>query len=400
MDQIRDLNPVSGARNSALSFVFGIGQRIYDAGRRLPEARQALSQAGSQLSEVVATQTRDLIRRVIGSTEAEQPARRRYMSTPVPQLADAKPIDTFIVDDQILTDPGPLEPCWPGTVQDSDPDGYQAVRVLFLAWESMGANEMFVAQTERLREMLEITYKFAIHQLTIPDDAEKPDACVVQYLVKHGFLSMANGNHERELVILVYNGGSVMQDGELFLTGETGKMPWDWIERRLASAPYDALLLMNCTYAPGPPKARQQARNVVLAALGDDTPYRRQAAGDCSPEIDPTLLKLTGKGPTWPSIFLEMLLHSLDQGPGRQGAVLVAGLYADLLVTFESQTHRQRDSAAKLWPYCQDFARGGASPAQMAIEIKPTSRIWEDSNPDAWSPVSPDEDAEARTMAD
>ncbi|KAK4161232.1 hypothetical protein QBC43DRAFT_292089 [Cladorrhinum sp. PSN259] len=166
---------------------------------------------------------------------------------------------------------------------------YQAVRVILLSWDSSTRTETMQQQTimQALRSLFQNTFRFAVHTVRLPgsEGAQTPDGFLMEYLLRNNLLDRSDArNTKDELVILVYDGSSVLSevyDASVGLTGSNAKeslflthpgghmrMPFDWLEKRLAHAPYHSLIIMNCRYNPCEVLDRQIGVNMVLAAVG------------------------------------------------------------------------------------------------------------------------------------
>ncbi|KAK4207922.1 hypothetical protein QBC37DRAFT_454262 [Rhypophila decipiens] len=181
---------------------------------------------------------------------------------------------------------------------------YKAVRVLFLSWE----NERHLttpcnALMNKLRKILGLTYHFTIQEFFLPasgPESPQPDAALLKYLLQKDLLltSLPNTSSKasefNELLIVIYSGSGAIINGRYHLVTQVEarhrreddptlppgwrKMPWEWFERRLASARYDSLCVLNASYVPTRPVTAQEVRgaNMVLAAAGPETGFCTQ----------------------------------------------------------------------------------------------------------------------------
>ena len=162
-------------------------------------------------------------------------------------------------------------------------------------------------------------------------------------------------------------------------------MLWSFMERRLASAPYDTLVVLSSAYTPDPPQKRARGSNMVLSALGPDacplreaikireemaafgnwktntprTPSFQSFASSSSSslasstgEIITTGLNVLGGPPgdlvtlpleSWTDVFSSHLLAILQQLPAG-GTISVEQIFRHILKAYETHTFGSHSS--------------------------------------------------------
>ncbi|KAM7194950.1 hypothetical protein V8F33_006992 [Rhypophila sp. PSN 637] len=239
---------------------------------------------------------------------------------------------------------------------------YKAVRVLFLSWE----NERHLTTPcntllNKLRKVLGLTYHFTIREFSLPisgPESPQPDAALLKYLLQKDLLltslpdtgSKASGFNE--LLIVIYSGSGAIINGRYHLVTQVEprrgreddptlppgwrKMPWEWFERRIASARYDSLCVMNASYVPTTPVTAHEARgaNMVLAAAGPETGFSTEVLlSQKEKERQDKSNKRLGHVVPWSSGFLENIIEMFEGGfKNANGKVPVDQLFKRLVL--------------------------------------------------------------------
>ncbi|KAK3986368.1 hypothetical protein QBC44DRAFT_311361 [Cladorrhinum sp. PSN332] len=207
---------------------------------------------------------------------------------------------------------------------------YHSVRVLFLSWDLTRRTEVSEA-VDWLKSIFQREFRFAVHHVRLPGEegVYKPDGFLMEYLLRNNLLSNSDRRNGNDLVILVYEGESRVKNfngkKSLWLTQPGGKMemPFDWLEKRLAYAPYNSLIVMPCEYMPGEVLDKQEGVNMVLSARGlfststkgpgnEFKQKQTEAALKPLPEEDQRSVPSSEAKP-WPLEFVERICYWLKK---------------------------------------------------------------------------------------
>ncbi|KAM7195933.1 hypothetical protein V8F20_007298 [Naviculisporaceae sp. PSN 640] len=295
--------------------------------------------------------------RLLGARLAP-PALRPQKATTSPVASAFLPLthDPVTAEASEPSDPSPVRP-----KETARTGPYKAVRVLFLAWES----ERYLPTRgnvllNRLRNLFGMTYRFSLYECTLPTtgvQSEDPDWYLMSYLLSHHLLSKSVDHSNSaepfsELVIVVYSGSGVLYNGRYYLSttacsgnGGAGlngmkKIAWDMLERRLASAKYDTLCILNSSFYPetgGFVTSEVRGSNMVLAARGPETRFRREVMQDMKREglISGAGIEKGTAGP-WSVEFLKIVVKEVEKcHKHADGKIAVDRLFRKLVVAHD-----------------------------------------------------------------
>ncbi|KAK3694167.1 hypothetical protein B0T22DRAFT_476936 [Podospora appendiculata] len=248
---------------------------------------------------------------------------------------------------------------------------YQAARALFLSWQCFDspATKRIMG---RLKELLGMTYNFHVHEFTLPSNTETPEAALIHYLAKNHFFSLQDDDNDHELLIIIYDGLAGVTQDKFFLFGHKGIMNWSWISKKIASAPYDSLVVMNSNFLPCQGIRNEHGTNMVLAACGPSSYVREKLLLERMPEsADPdetNLLTDEVDNLSWSKVFLGTFLAQLEKSTGA-APLSVRDIFHEILLAHRTCGFGQGLNGTTWKPFC-DFVDGIERLDDLSIHIQ------------------------------